>query len=238
MSTSKRTNARLCHTTVQSYDEGSVCSDYGALMSAVMVGGSKRKCFAAREVIYREGDDVDKVLVILSGMAKLLNYLPNGRARIVSLHNHHHWLGLEGLLDQPYEHTAVAVDNLEGVYISMNYLHLLERDNLRQYCQLLKQGYRHLAQADRCLADLSTGGIRSRVARLVDFLAKLEFGESSKRVKLLTVHEMADMLGVTPESVSRILAEFKRNDILRKLNGRLDEIYEINTEQLQHEARQ
>lgn len=238
MLTGKRNNTRLCYSPWQSSDGGSGSSDCGALVSAITIEGSKKQRFAAREVIYREGDEVDKVLMIFSGMAKLLRYLPNGRARIVSLHNHNHWLGLEGLLDRPYEHTAVAVDNVEGIYVSMNNLHLLERDNLRQYCQLLKQGYRHLAQADRCLADLSTGGIRSRVARLVDFLARLEFGESSERVKLLTVHEMADMLGVTAESVSRILAEFKRNDTLRKLNGRLDELYEINAEQLQYEARQ
>jgi CRP/FNR family transcriptional regulator len=46
------------------------------------------------------------------------------------------------------------------------------------------------------------------VARLVDFLSKFEYGEATNRVNLMTVHEMADMLGVTPESVSRILAEF------------------------------
>ncbi len=157
--------------------------------------------------------------MILDGMVKLLSYLPNGRARIVRLHNHNHWLGLEGLVTRPYEHTAVAVNDVEIAYVSMNNLHLLERDNPQKYCQILKQGYRQLAQADRWIADFSTGGIKSRVARLVDFLSKLEFGESSTLVELLTVHDMADMLGVTPESVSRILAGFKRNDTLHKLDS-------------------
>ena len=199
---------------------------------------SKKKCFSAKEVIYRESDPVDRVFVILGGMVKLLSYLPNGRARIIRLHGHNHWLGLEGLVGQPYEHTAVAVEDVEVAYVSMNSLHLLERDNPRQYGQILKQGYRHLAQADRWIADFSTGGIKPRVARLVGFLSTLEHGESSDMVELLTVHEMADMLGVTPESVSRILAEFKRNDTLHKLDGLSDETYEIDAQQLQYVARQ
>ncbi|MEW5757298.1 MAG: Crp/Fnr family transcriptional regulator [Pseudomonadota bacterium] len=200
--------------------------------------GFKQKRYGSREVIYHEGVEVDRICLIRSGMVKLLSYLPNGRTRIVRLHSHHHWLGLEGLVGQPYEHTAVAIGDVEVVYVPMNNLHLLERDNPRQYCQLLKQGYKHLAQADRWIADFSTGGIKSRVARLVDFLAKIEYGESSCRVELLTVHEMADILGVRPESVSRILAEFKRNDTLHKLKGDRYDVYEIDSLKLQHEARQ
>lgn len=213
-------------------------SDWKTFVATETFKGSKKRRFSARQEIYREGDQVDKVFIILGGMVKLLSYLPNGRTRIVRLHSHNHWLGLEGLVDQTYEHTAVAVDDVEVLYVSMDNIHLLEQDNPRQYCQLLKQGYRHLAQADRWLADFSTGGIRSRVARLVDFLAKLEYGELSDRVDLLTVHEMADMLGVAPESVSRILAEFKRNDTLHKPNSHMDEAYEIDTSQLQNEAEQ
>jgi CRP/FNR family transcriptional regulator len=197
----------------------------------------KRKLFSAKEIIYRESDQVDKVFIILNGMVKLLSYLPNGRARIVRLHGHNHWLGVEGLVAQPYEHNAVAVDDVEVTYISMSSLQILERDNPRQYCQIMKQGYRQLAEADRWIADFSTGCIKPRVARLVDFLSKLEYGESSNMVELLTVHEMADMLGVTPESVSRILAEFKRNDTLHKLDNHSDDTYEIDPRQLQHEAR-
>lgn len=238
MPTRKKKSTRLRRSAMHGLNGDQKEGDFGAFVSAIIDKGARKKVFTAREVIYREGDHADKVFMILGGMAKLLSYLPNGRARIVRLHSLNHWLGFEGLLDQPYEHTAIAVDDVEMVYMSLNDLHLLERDNPRQYCELLKQGYRHLALADRCLADLSTGGIRPRVARLVDFLAKLEYGETSNRVELLTVHEMADMLGVTPESVSRILAEFKRNDILHKLSDHLDEVYEIKAEQLQREARQ
>ena len=55
-----------------------------------------------------------------------------------------------------------------------------------------------------------------RVARLLKYLAELEYDKPLDRVELLTVCEMAEILGVTQESVSRILATFKRRAILQK----------------------
>lgn len=223
---------------VHDWSDGLPGDSWGLVEPQKIFEGGRQKHFSAKEVIYRETDRGDKVFKILNGMVKLLTYLPNGRSRIVRLHSHNHWFGLEGLIEQPYKHTAVAVGDVTLVYASMNSLHLLERDHPQQYCQVLKQAYRQLAQADRWAAEFSTGGIRPRVARLVDFLSKLEYGESSNRVELLTVHEMADMLGVTPESVSRILAGFKRNDILQRLESPLSEAYGIDAQRLQYEARQ
>ncbi|MGD8999913.1 MAG: Crp/Fnr family transcriptional regulator [Granulosicoccaceae bacterium] len=208
-----------------------------ALESIILFSGVKLKRYLAKDLIYRESDPVDRVCVIRSGMVKLLSYLPNGRARIVRLHGAGQWIGLEGIVGQPYEHTAIAVGDVEVYYISINSLRLLEQDNPRRFSQILRQGYKHLSQADRWIADFSTGGIKPRVARLVDFLAKLEHGESSHIVELLTVHEMADILGVTAESVSRILAAFKRNQILCKQGNHSKEYYKINAGKLQEEAR-
>ena len=56
--------------------------------------------------------------------------------------------------------------------------------------------------------------IKARVARLVNFLSDIEGKDASNEVKLLTCEEMAEILGATPESVSRVLAEFKREKVL------------------------
>jgi CRP/FNR family transcriptional regulator len=194
--------------------------------------------FTAKDTIYRESESVDRVYVIRNGLVKLLSYLPNGRARIVRLHGTGQWIGLDGAIGELYEHTAVAVTDVQLDYLPINSLHQFERNHPREFCQILKQGFTHLSQADKWISDFSTGGIKPRVARMVEFLAQLEYGESSNRVELLTVHEMADMLGVTPESVSRILAEFKRNDILNKFGRQSQETYRIDHRRLLHEALQ
>jgi CRP/FNR family transcriptional regulator, anaerobic regulatory protein len=47
---------------------------------------------------------------------------------------------------------------------------------------------------------------------------------------------MAGILGVTQESVSRILATFKRRDILQKQSDPSPEIYRLDAPMLQREA--
>lgn len=205
--------------------------------SDFVLKGSKQKHYSAKEVIYRESERADKIYLIRSGLVKLVSYLPNGRVRIVRLQTRGNWSGLEGLVGPFFEHTAIAIDRVEVDCVPINSLHLLERESPRKYCKVLKQGYKHLAQADKWIADFSTGDIKSRVARLLEFLVELNHCELSGSVQLLTVHEMADILGVTPESVSRIVAAFKRRNILQRQADSIREIYKLDTVSLHREIR-
>jgi len=197
---------------------------------------SKRKCVQAKEVIYRESEAVDRICIIRSGLVKLLSYLPNGRARIVRLHARGQWLGIEGLVGEPYEHTAIAIDDVVLQYVPIHSLQHRLMDEPERLLQLLKQWHIDLAQADRWISEFSTGGIKPRVARLLEYLAELEYNSPTDTVELLTVCEMSEILGVTPESVSRIVATFKRRDILQKQSDSLREVYRLDTTRLQQEA--
>jgi CRP/FNR family transcriptional regulator len=227
------------HVTDQALDNTDRDNCQSVLDAVQEQNSSKLKHFSANEIIHREGDPVDRVYIILNGIVKLVSYLPNGRARIIRLHNSNQWLGLEGLTGQLYEHTAVAVGDVEVNYVPISSLRDLEQQDPWQYSQILKHVYRHLAQADKWIADFSTGGIKPRVARLLFFLSDIKYGKSSSLIDLLTVQEMADILGVTQESVSRILADFKRKDTLSKPeNETSDETYEIDQRELGNEASQ
>jgi CRP/FNR family transcriptional regulator len=52
----------------------------------------------------------------------------------------------------------------------------------------------------------------------VTFLSNIETETAPDQVELLKVEEMAAVLGVTPESVSRVLARFKRQRALQRNN--------------------
>lgn len=197
----------------------------------------KLRRYSPRDVLYHQDHDADTVYLIKSGLVKLISHLPTGRARIVRLNSENQWIGLEGLLDKRYAHHAEAYDEVEAYAISRSSLQHLRDHTPHIYCNVLEHWYRHLQQADRWIAGFSTGCIKSRVANLIEYLADLEYGAQSERVKLLTVSEMGEILGVTPESVSRILAEFKRNDILHHTPTAPKEVYEFEAGRLQQEAR-
>ena len=63
----------------------------------------------------------------------------------------------------------------------------------------------------------------------MNFLARIEDQAVSGDVKLLTCEEMAEILGATPESVSRVLAEFKRSNVLSPSRVHPDDSYQRNT---------
>jgi CRP/FNR family transcriptional regulator len=170
------------------------------------------------EVVFYEGDEVEVAYVICRGLVKLISYLPNGRARIVRLHGRGSVLGLVGLMRHPHEHTAIAVEDTRGYRIPLSLLQGVSRDDPETYSGLLEHWYQYLDTADTWITEFSTGPIRARVARLIQFLESIEHKSNAHRVTLLTSEEMAEILGVTPESVSRIIAEFKRKHVLRPID--------------------
>lgn len=199
--------------------------------------GGKRKTFAAKQVIFREGDPADTVLAILQGLVKLISYSPDGRARIVRLHGKCAFIGLGGLIEPTYQHTAVAVDQVEVICTPVRAIAQLKKDNPYLYCRLIECWYQHLKSADIWITDFSTGSIKARVARLVNFLAAIQNDTpASTAVTLLTCEEMAAILGVTVESVSRVLAEFKRSQMLRAVKCKPAKRYETNPSALKRVA--
>lgn len=206
--------------------------------SATFLQGAKRSGFAPREILYREGESAETLYAIRKGLVKLINYLPNGRGRIVRLYGEGIWIGLEGLLRRPYEHTAIAVDEVEVYRLPANMLRLVRDDDLRSYTHLMHKWHEHLLEADVWISDFSTGSVRSRVARLIKFLSRLDGQPSLEKVRLLTCDEMAAILGVTPESVSRIIAEFKRSGVLRTLEGSSPDLYRCDAIELERVALQ
>ncbi len=200
------------------------------------LAASHKRIFQSQDHIYHQGDDVQGVYLIRSGMVKLLSYLPHGRARIVRLHVPGDSLGLEGLLGQPYIHTAIATGKVEVECLSMPVLRRLQQEDPALLMGVLRQWHEYLAQADRWIADFSTGGIKPRLARLLKFLAEVEYGSPADQVQLLSGPEMADILGVTPESISRVLAGFKRSEMLQKCDGLRREIYQVDAGKLQEAA--
>jgi CRP/FNR family transcriptional regulator len=198
----------------------------------------KPRRLAEKEVIYREGEDAESVFVVLRGMVKLLVHLPNGKVRIVRLQVAGDWLAIEGLgKNQAYEHTAIAVSEAEVVQFPAARLCALLQEDADLYAALLKRGFDHLETADRWIAEFSTGSIKARLAHLLEFLGDLETDGMSNTVSLLTVNETADVLGVTPESVSRFLAEFKRKKVLIQVDDDDNWHYRIDKARLDEEKK-
>jgi CRP-like cAMP-binding protein len=78
--------------------------------------------------------------------------------------------------------------------------------------RLMLQWSMHADIADRHLLDLSTGPVRDRVLRLLAMLKSISNGPDT--LLLPNNQDCAALLGARIESVSRCMAELKRNQIL------------------------
>jgi CRP-like cAMP-binding protein len=203
-----------------------------------LLADARRVCYEQQKVLYHEGCAHDSVFFITSGLLKLVTHLPSGRARIVRLHRPGDVLGLGGLLQQDNGHTAVAATPVTALRLPMSSLQRLRAENPSTYLTLLERWYGYLQTADTWITQFSTGPIRGRVARLLAFLSTYAPEVDGGKVQLLTCEEMGCILGVTSESVSRILAELKRQRILVHADGASSELYEADMRRLRDIAEQ
>lgn len=210
-----------------------LCAGPHAMALPFSVKGSRVCIFDPADTLYHEREEADVVYLITKGLVKLINYMPNGRARIVRLHGVDSLVGLSSLYEPRYDHTAVAVGYVEAECIPVRSLMRIRTENPSAYCCFLENWHSQMRVADTWITQFSTGSIRARVARLVNFLSEIEQEVPSTEVQLLTCEEMAAVLGVTPESVSRILAEFKRGHMLRCVQRDSGQRFERDVEALQ-----
>jgi len=167
--------------------------------------------FEAGAALYHVADPGQAVFTVRTGLVKLVNYLADGSQRIVRLLRPGDTAGLEAVLGQDYEHTAIALRPALTCRIPREVVTRLADQTPRMHDQLMRRWQRSVQQADAWLTDLSTGGAKARVARLLLLLME---GTGETECDLFGREDMGAMLGVTTETASRIIAEFRREGIL------------------------
>lgn len=163
-------------------------------------------------LLYRAGDPGHAVFTVRSGLLKLVQYLSDGTQRIVRLVHGTDVTGLEALLGQPYQHDAVVLQEASVCRLPIDVVRQLDRDNPRLHTELMNRWQRALNEADAWVTQMSTGTARQRVARL---LLRLATRSEDEACDLFSREDVGAMLGITTETASRIVAEFKRRQILR-----------------------
>jgi len=161
--------------------------------------------------LYHTGDDSDHMFTVRSGSCKLVQYLPNGGQRIVRLARATDVVGLEALVKDHYEHDVIALRQMEVCRYPTRVVRSLGRDNPRLHRELMTRWQQTLSEAEAWLTELSTGSARQRVARL---LLRLVRNPVNSACELPSREDMGAMLAITTETVSRIIAEYKRRHLM------------------------
>ena len=166
--------------------------------------------FASGSTLYSTGEPAEQLFVIREGLVKLIQYLTDGTQRIVRLLHPGSIAGLDSLVDHPYEHTAVTLQPTYVCRVPIDVVHQMDAADPDLHWQLIKRLKGSLHEADEWLTALSTGSARSRLARLLLSLATATDGEC----EIFSREDLGAILGVTTETASRTVAEFKREGLV------------------------
>jgi len=163
--------------------------------------------YASGRQLYNQEDEADAIFTIRSGLVKLSQYLPDGTQRIVRLLHTTDTVGLEAIILDRYEHSAVALQPTEVCRIPVTTIQTLVSHKPLLYHELMARWHRALRDCDRMITQFNTGPARARVARLLLWLAQRD---ASAQCDLFDREDLAAVLALTTETVSRTMAELKR----------------------------
>jgi CRP/FNR family transcriptional regulator, cyclic AMP receptor protein len=175
------------------------------------------------------------VFILCNGQVKLFGTSPSGKALIFRIAEPGEIIGLPSTLSgKPYELTAEALEPIQANFIQRDYfLSFLRKygDAALRVAQMLGEIYYATCREVRYL------GLSSSAAeKLARFILDLKLAKTSEPNKVrvilgLTHEEIANMIGVSRETVSRLLAGLKRKQIL-DIHGTLTILNKKMLEQL------
>jgi len=168
------------------------------------------------DVIYRRNESGQSVYSICKGAVKLERTLPDGRSRVVRVLQAGALLGLELLADRVHHHTAVCVGRTQLCEVPVA---VLERCALAEpgvHAALMQQWQVICDECDVVITEFLTGPARVRLARLVLHLAR---AHPTHTCQSMSREDMASLLDLTPETVSRTMATFKREGLVAEHAG-------------------
>jgi CRP-like cAMP-binding protein len=183
---------------------------------AEIISLAQEQRFAQRQTIFRQGDPVKFIFVLISGRVKIIETSRGGTEVILSTRRQGEVVGGLGLIPgSPHTRTALALERCHMFIWEAEEFHSL----FERYPKLALNSSRILSERLRELEqrfqELATQPVAPRLART---LVRL-FNEDEDAIRkpapiALSNEELAQMTGMTSFTVSRLLSEWEQRGIL------------------------
>jgi CRP-like cAMP-binding protein len=170
-------------------------------------------------LVYRAGEASNAIFTLRVGVVKLVLEIPGQGTRIVRLLGRGVTLGLERLAGLPYAHTAVALRTTNLCRIPLPVIAELHACYPRLLQGLMARWNKQVSLADRWIGILGAGPVERRLIDLVQLVIDVS-GDPLDAVNLPPRADVAAILGVAGESISRHMAMLKRQGLLTRVAPR------------------
>lgn len=179
--------------------------------------------------IFEEGDIVNGIFCVTSGVCKLSKLSPNGKDQIIKLVKPGELLGQRSMIsDEPANLSAVALEDMEVCFIPRSEVINMFDKNNQFSMNMMKTICGDLKEASEHMISISQKTVKERLAETLVYLAE-SFGKNddgSLRIQL-SREELAGMIGTATESCIRLLSDFNKIGLI-ELVGKKIVIKDLN----------
>lgn len=214
VSHSRKRDCSICPTRVDSI--------FGDLPADLLIDFNQAKttnCYQRGQVMFYEGNQPTGLFCISSGKIKLFKNGTDGNEILLRLVKAGDVIGYRSLLtNENYNATAEVIEDAAVCFVDKTFLFQLIEKEPHLALQILRRMGHEMAESDNRLSDLMNKNVRQRLCHLLLAMGRtygIHDAEGSLIDVSLTRAELASMVGATPETVIRLLSEFKRSQYVR-----------------------
>lgn len=186
-----------------------------------MIEERKVRNVKKRQVIYHDGDDVNGIYLMLTGKVKTVKLSNDGRELLTGMYGPDNYFGIAAFLsNEPYAESAEALEDSTVCVLPKELVDTLlnnHPDISRQFIQILSND---LLEKEEQLLQLAYHSVRKRLAEALVRLCKQERGKEELSLKV-TRDDLASMTGMATETVSRILSDFKDEELIERKGSKI-----------------
>jgi CRP/FNR family cyclic AMP-dependent transcriptional regulator len=177
----------------------------------------QRRQYRKNSVIINEGDETDNLYVLLSGRANAVRYDHSGRQLVVNRFQPYDCFGEMSFLDgNPRSAAIIASVHCEVMVIPRRRFFALVSDQPEIAWGIISFLLTKLRQATQQVTDLAFLDVYGRLAQ---FLTENQ-NENGIIPEKLTHQEIADIIGSSRETVTRIISQLTEGDFVARESGK------------------
>ena len=176
-------------------------------------------------IIFIEGEPGEAFYYIKSGKVKVYRTYEDGKEHIIHIFNEGNVFGEATLFSSiPYPASAMVYeDAVIGIIKNLD-LEYLVKQNFELALKIIKVLTQRLVFAQNKIKDLAFNDVFARTASLFLKLAK-EYGKPGSSGQVIDIQlsrqELADMVGTTRETISRIVSKFKKEKSITEVEDKI-----------------
>jgi len=173
--------------------------------------------YRKNQILFFEGGVAQHLFALHAGLVKLVKSLENGKDRITGVLFPGQLFGLEALSDPTYPITAVTLRDSEICAASRDEMVVFLQSNPEIAMGMVRFLVNEIGRVRNQVTDMSFKDARMKVATFILSLVASDVAPHEGHTTLtlpLSRQEISEVLELSPETISRTLAAFRRQQLI------------------------